>query len=151
MTVLIAIIFGLVTATPRAHSQCDVNLIAQTLRHIEIADYEPSATSPPPAVVAELYSVAARSVEQCASAAHHYMDSRIRDLLQGATFAKFAASEYFVADDAPQGCSMLAEAERDNAAADALGASADGADRRMLQASRPNEASIRKLLASKCH
>jgi hypothetical protein len=151
MGLLIAIIFGLVTATPGAHSQCDVNLIAKTLRHIEIADYEPSATSPPPAVVAELYSIAARNVEHCASAAHHDMDSRIRDLLQAATFAKFAASAYFVADDAQQGCSMLAEAERDSAAADALAASADSTDRRMLQASRPNEASIRKQRASKCH
>ena len=145
-----AIVLALVVAAVPAHSRCNANVITQTLKHIEIADYEPSATSPPPLVVADLYALAAHNVEQCAGAALHYMDSRIGDLLQAATYAKFAALAYFEGQKPSRACSMLSEAERDNTAAMALGTGASSSDRRFLQAARVNEASIRQLFASRC-
>jgi hypothetical protein len=146
-----AIILALAASTaPVEQAQCDPGSIAYALKQIDIADYKSSATSPPPLVVAELYSMAAQGVERCAASTHHYMGSRIGDLLQAATYAKFAALAYFDAEQPSQGCSMLAKAGRDSTSAATLSTSADAEDRRRLQAGGPNSASIRQLLATKC-
>jgi hypothetical protein len=145
-----AIILALVTTTSASQPHCDVSLINRTLKQIEIADYEPSATAPPAVIAAGLYLVAARNVAQCAGASRHFMNSRIGDLLQAAALARLAALAYFDAQEPTRACTVLSETERYNAAATASSASADNMDKRLLRANRQNVDSIHHLLVSKC-
>ena len=147
---LASIILALLVATPSPRSQCDASLINKTLRQIEIADYEASATPPPPAVVAELYSLVAEKVAECSNGPQHFMDSKVRDLLQAGDFAVFSGQAYLEARNPTQACTTLREGEKYFAAAYATRASSN-LDNLMLQAEKQRVASLRQLLSSKCH
>ena len=148
---LTTIIFSLLVATSSARLHCDKGLIARTLKQIEIADYDPSATPPPFWVVGDLYRVVARNVAQCAGASHHYMGSRLNDLIQAAIFSKFAAQAYFDAREPSHGCAMLREAQRQGMAAVASSKNVNHLDRLYLGVNRKNVVSIQELMTLKCH
>jgi hypothetical protein len=144
-----ALVLTLLISKSSPQPECDTGLIWKTLRQIEIADYQASATPPPPAIAAELYALTAETVAKCAEGTRHFADSKVRDLLEAGSLATLSGQAYFKAQNPPQGCTALHEAERYYTAAYAARATSRW-DTLALQADKPHVASLREFLSSKC-
>lgn len=133
-----------------AHARCDTTFINNATKQIEIADYDRRATSPPPGISADLYSAIARKLIECANSPHHFMGTRIADLIAASYSARLSALAYFDAGLTRRGCAMLREAQRQSAAAAASSETATSLDKRYLKDQTTVDDMNRRLLASRC-
>ena len=148
--VLSAIILSIAGSVGNVRSNCDQQLIWRELRRVEIADYIPTATTPPPLVSAELYASLATKTAACARGPVHFMDTSIGDLLQAAAFAKFSAGFFFEGGNIPEGCTMVRESLLYANMARSQPPKAGSTDALDIRASKNLIASLKALLASRC-
>lgn len=150
--ILLATIAFLVAAAGGAgvHSSCDKTSIWNDLRQVQIADYEPSASPPPPFIAGQLYSAISDKVAECADGSSHFAGSSIGDLTEAAAFAYLAAESFFDGERTPEACAALRQGLRYTESAKSLASSLKSPNAQEIKTLHRTSATLRALFGSRC-